>query len=79
MRLIAELQKEHGTAILFVTHDIGVVAKISQKVTVLYAGKVVEEADTTALFADPKHSGYTGADGGDAEIHRSIRLVEAGR
>ena len=49
LRLIAELQREHGTAILFVTHDLGVVAKISQKVTVLYAGKVVEEADTTAL------------------------------
>ena len=55
LRLIAALQREHGTAILFVTHDLGVVAKISQKVSVLYAGKVVEEADTPALFADPKH------------------------
>ncbi|MDQ6436073.1 ABC transporter ATP-binding protein [Mesorhizobium sp. LHD-90] len=60
LRLIAALQREHGTAILFVTHDLGVVAKISQKVTVLYAGKVVEEADTPALFADPKHP-YTRA------------------
>ena len=60
LRLIAALQREHGTAILFVTHDLGVVAKISQKVTVLYAGKVVEEADTPALFADPKHA-YTRA------------------
>jgi peptide/nickel transport system ATP-binding protein len=60
LRLIAQLQKEHGTAILFVTHDLGVVAKISQKVTVLYAGKVVEEADTAALFADPRHA-YTRA------------------
>ena len=40
--------------------DLGVVAKISQKVTVLYAGKVVEEADTPALFADPQHA-YTRA------------------
>ncbi|MFA6157273.1 ABC transporter ATP-binding protein, partial [Mesorhizobium sp.] len=38
LRLIAQLQREHGTAILFVTHDLGVVAKISQKVSVLYAG-----------------------------------------
>jgi peptide/nickel transport system ATP-binding protein len=60
LRLIAALQREHGTAILFVTHDLGVVAKISQKVSVLYAGKVVEEADTLALFADPKHA-YTRA------------------
>ncbi|MER8435726.1 ABC transporter ATP-binding protein [Mesorhizobium sp. M1312] len=55
LRLIAQLQREHGTAILFVTHDLGVVAKISQKVSVLYAGKVVEEAETAALFAAPQH------------------------
>jgi len=60
LRLIAQLQQEHGTAILFVTHDLGVVAKVSQKVTVLYAGKVVEEADTPALFANPQHA-YTHA------------------
>jgi peptide/nickel transport system ATP-binding protein len=60
LRLIAALQKEHGTAILFVTHDLGVVAKISQKVTVLYAGMVVEEAATAELFADPQHA-YTRA------------------
>jgi len=60
LRLIAQLQQEHGTAILFVTHDLGVVAKISQKVTVLYAGKVIEEADTPALFANPQHA-YTRA------------------
>ncbi|ESY48601.1 ABC transporter ATP-binding protein [Mesorhizobium sp. RSR380A] len=60
LRLIAELQREHGTAILFVTHDLGVVAKISQQVSVLYAGKVVEETDTAALFAAPEHP-YTRA------------------
>jgi peptide/nickel transport system ATP-binding protein len=60
LRLIVQLQREHGTAILFVTHDLGVVAKISQKVSVLYAGKMVEEADTAALFAAPKHP-YTRA------------------
>jgi peptide/nickel transport system ATP-binding protein len=60
LRLIAQLQREHGTAILFVTHDLGVVAKISQKVSVLYAGKVVEEADTATLFASPQHA-YTRA------------------
>src|SRR6185295_17529952 len=60
LRLIAELQREHGTALLFVTHDLGVVAKISQQVTVLYAGKVMEEADVASLFAAPRHP-YTRA------------------
>jgi peptide/nickel transport system ATP-binding protein len=60
LRLIAQLQRDHGTAILFVTHDLGVVAKISQKVSVLYAGKVVEEAKTATLFAAPQHP-YTRA------------------
>ncbi|TIQ34508.1 MAG: ABC transporter ATP-binding protein [Mesorhizobium sp.] len=60
LRLIAQLQRDHGTAILFVTHDLGVVAKISQKVSVLYAGKVVEEAETAELFASPQHA-YTRA------------------
>ncbi|EKF19035.1 ABC transporter [Nitratireductor pacificus pht-3B] len=60
LRLIADLQRQHGTAILFVTHDLGVVAKISQSVTVLYAGMVVERAPTPALFATPQHA-YTRA------------------
>jgi peptide/nickel transport system ATP-binding protein len=60
LRLIAQLQADRGTAILFVTHDLGVVAKISQKVSVLYAGKIVEEADVAALFAAPRHP-YTRA------------------
>ncbi|MET0597402.1 MAG: ABC transporter ATP-binding protein [Mesorhizobium sp.] len=60
LRLIADMQRERGTAILFVTHDLGVVAKISQRVSVLYGGKIVEEADVGALFASPRHA-YTRA------------------
>ncbi len=45
LRLIAEMQARHGTALLFVTHDLGVVAKICQKVTVLFGGSVVEDTD----------------------------------
>jgi peptide/nickel transport system ATP-binding protein len=60
LRLIAEMQARHGTALLFVTHDLGVVAKICQNVTVLYGGKVVEDTDIKALFADPQHP-YTRA------------------
>jgi peptide/nickel transport system ATP-binding protein len=55
LRLIAEMQARHGTALLFVTHDLGVVAKICQKVTVLYSGCVVEDVDAATLFAAPSH------------------------
>lgn len=60
LRLIRELQSESGTAVLFVTHDMGVVAKISQTVTVLFAGKVMESAATADVFANPQHP-YTRA------------------
>ena len=55
LRLIAELQARHGTALLFVTHDLGVVAKICQQVTVLFGGRVVEDTDVASLFASPRH------------------------
>ncbi|MDX3893980.1 ABC transporter ATP-binding protein [Pusillimonas sp.] len=60
LTLIRELQAETGTAVLFVTHDMGVVAKISQTVTVLFDGKVMEEAPTAQLLARPSHP-YTRA------------------
>ena len=60
LRLIAEMQARHGTALLFVTHDLGVVAKICQKVTVLFGGAVVEDAEAGRLFSAPQHP-YTAA------------------
>jgi peptide/nickel transport system ATP-binding protein len=56
LRLIAGMQARHGTALLFVTHDLGVVSKVCQTVTVLYAGKVVEQAPVPAFFAGPRHA-----------------------
>ncbi len=55
LRLVAEMQARHGTAMLFVTHDLGVVAKLCQKVTVLYGGRVVEDSDAARLFGAPTH------------------------
>jgi peptide/nickel transport system ATP-binding protein len=55
LRLISEMQARHGTAILFVTHDLGVVAKIAGSVTVLYAGKVVEEGTAAEVLTAPRH------------------------
>jgi peptide/nickel transport system ATP-binding protein len=55
LRLIAEMQNRHGTALLFVTHDLGVVSKVCTSLSVLYAGKVVEEAAMRDFFAAPTH------------------------
>ena len=60
LKLIRELQGKHGTAMLFVTHDLGVVSKVCQSLSVLYAGKVVERAMVADFFADPRH-GYSRA------------------
>ncbi|WP_239618088.1 ABC transporter ATP-binding protein [Cohnella mopanensis] len=55
MRLMKQLCEEAGTAILLITHDLGVVAEMANRVLVMYAGQVVEEADVYTLFDDPKH------------------------
>ena len=60
LRLIRRLQAAHGTAILFVTHDLGVVAKICDSVSVIHAGRIVEAAPVADIFAAPKHD-YTRA------------------
>ena len=56
--LLQSLQKEMGTAILFITHDMGVVAEIADRVLVMCRGDLVESGPTTEIFAAPKHS-YT--------------------
>jgi peptide/nickel transport system ATP-binding protein len=56
LKLIAGMQSRHGTALLFVTHDLGVVSKVCQKLTVLYSGMVVEDAEVSAFFAAPRHA-----------------------
>jgi peptide/nickel transport system ATP-binding protein len=55
LALIVDLQKELGTGLILITHDLGVVAQTAQRVIVMYAGKKVEEADVDDLFADPRH------------------------
>jgi peptide/nickel transport system ATP-binding protein len=55
LALILELQKELGTGLILITHDLGVVAQTAQRVIVMYAGKKVEEASVDDLFADPRH------------------------
>ncbi|MEL6234750.1 MAG: ABC transporter ATP-binding protein [Pseudomonadota bacterium] len=55
LRLIREMQARHGTALLFVTHDLGVVSKVCQTLTVLYGGHVVEDSEVRRFFQGPQH------------------------
>ena len=60
MRLLSELKNEYGMALLLITHDMGLVAEMADRVLVMYAGQVVEAADVNTLFAAPRHP-YTRA------------------
>ncbi|MCQ4085325.1 ABC transporter ATP-binding protein [Saccharibacillus sp. JS10] len=77
--LMKKLREETGTAIMLITHDLGVVAEMADRVIVMYAGQVVEEADVFTLFDKPLHpytAGLMGSiphlDGDDEETLASI-------
>ena len=71
LELLRELRDERGMGIILITHDLGVVAGMCDRVIVMYAGRIVEQAPTHALYADPQHP-YTQA------LLRSVpRLDEA--
>jgi peptide/nickel transport system ATP-binding protein len=53
--LLRDLRERTGTAIMLITHDLGVVAELAHRVIVMYAGRIVEEAPVDLLFADPQH------------------------
>ena len=83
--LMRELQQKTGAAIVLITHDLGVVAEMAERVVVMYAGRKVEEASVTELFAHPRHP-YTrglldsvpklGAANGGAGLGVRNRLAE---
>src|SRR5713226_1334793 len=60
LELLKQLRARLGTAVLFISHDLGVIAQICDRVAVMYAGRMVEEADVTSIFDSPKHP-YTQA------------------
>jgi peptide/nickel transport system ATP-binding protein len=55
LQLIRDLRREHGTAVLFITHDLGVVAEIADRIIVMYRGKVVEQGTVLDIFTKPQH------------------------
>ncbi|WP_116083849.1 ABC transporter ATP-binding protein [Tropicimonas sp. IMCC34011] len=60
LTLLDDLKRERGMGVIFITHNLGVVAQIADRVAVMYAGEIVETADCTRLFANPAHP-YTEA------------------
>jgi peptide/nickel transport system ATP-binding protein len=55
LRLLMELQRDLGIALLLITHDFGVVARVADRVAVMYAGEIIEQGSAAALFAAPRH------------------------
>ncbi len=55
LELMQDLKQQFGSSVLLITHDLGVVAEVAEKVVVMYAGEVVEMAPVQSLFANPKH------------------------
>lgn len=69
LELIKKLQRQHGMAVIFITHDLAVVSGLCDRVQVMYAGRIVERAPTRTLFTTPRHP-YTQA------LQRSIPALQ---
>jgi peptide/nickel transport system ATP-binding protein len=78
LSLMRQLQEDHETAIVMITHDLGVVAEISDDVVVMYAGKVIEEGTVEAIFNAPQHPYTWGLLGSlprlDADVERLTQI-----
>ena len=72
LELLQRLQTELGTAIVMITHDLGVVAEVADEIGVMYAGRIVEHADKDTIFASPEHP-YTWG------LLKSIPRLDLGR
>lgn len=55
LELIKRLQEEHNISVIYITHDLGVVAKVADYVDVMYAGRIIEKGDVNEIFYDPRH------------------------
>jgi oligopeptide/dipeptide ABC transporter ATP-binding protein len=76
LALVRELQAQMGMAVLLITHDMGVVARTSQRVAVMYAGYIVEAAPTRRLFSTPRHPYTLGLLSSTPRIDRPIDALQ---
>ena len=75
--LLQSMQRQFGIALVLITHDLGVVARMADRVLVMYAGRTIEEADSASLFANPKHPYTAGLFGAmPSSGNRKSRLTE---
>jgi oligopeptide/dipeptide ABC transporter ATP-binding protein len=76
--LIGQLQKDHGTAVIMITHDLGVVAEIANEIVVMYAARVVERGTVDDLFEQPRHPYTWGLLGSlprlEADVERLVQI-----
>ena len=75
LELIKQRQKELGTAVIFITHDLGVVASFCKDVNVMYAGRIVESASTEEIFARPRHPYNAALQQSIPALHRKGELL----
>jgi oligopeptide transport system ATP-binding protein len=80
LELISAVCNEFGTALILITHDLGVVAGVADRVVVMYAGRVVEEAPTQELFNNPRHPYTLGLLASvprlDDKVHDELKTIE---
>ncbi len=77
--LMSKLKDELGTAIIMITHDLGLIAETCKRVVVMYAGKVVEEDSVEEIFANPMHPYTIGLLGSIPKLRTSSAAAEQGR
>lgn len=75
--LMRSLKEDEETAIMLITHDLGVVAEMCDRVVVMYAGKVVEETDVYTLFEDPKHPYTEGLLGSIPKLRQKVKRLDS--
>jgi peptide/nickel transport system ATP-binding protein/oligopeptide transport system ATP-binding protein len=77
LELMNSLKESYGMAIMMITHDLGVIAEVSDRVAVMYAGKVVEYTDVDTLFDDPKHPYTWGLMNSIPKLDKDVDRLEA--
>lgn len=75
--LMKELSEKYETSILLITHDLGVVSEVADRVVVLYCGQVVEEADVDSLFAEPYHPYTIGLMGSIPSLDEEVERLQS--